>query len=139
MSATASNAAAYCMHGDSDLAARVHLNRDTGSTVQLFARAGAVVQMAGYNSTVEALAAGVRAVLVPRRAPRREQAIRASRLASLGLADVVDETASPDEVAWLLDQPRLLPAGACERAGMSLDGAAFAARLLTSQLLAIIA
>ena len=127
------------MDGDSDLAARVHLSRDTGSTVQLFARAGAVVQMAGYNSTIETLAAGVRPVLVPRRSPRREQAIRASRLASLGLADVVDETASPDEVAWLLDQPRLLPAGACERAGMSLDGAAFAARLITSHLLASIA
>lgn len=123
--------ASQTMAGDPDLAARVQLSRDTGSTVQLFAGAGAVVQMAGYNSTLESLAAGVRAVLVPRRSPRREQAIRASRLASLGLADVVDESASPDEVAWLLDQPRLLPAGACERAGMSLDGASFAAQLLT--------
>lgn len=121
------------MGGDSDLAGRVQLSRDTGSTVQMFAGAGAVVQMAGYNSTLEALSAGVRSVLVPRRSPRREQAIRASRLASLGLADVVDETASPDELAWLLDQPRLLPEGACERAGISLEGAAFAAQLLTSR------
>lgn len=127
------------MDGDLDLAARVHLSRDTGSTVQLFAGAGAVVQMAGYNSTIEALSAGVRAVLVPRRSPRREQAIRASRLASLGLADVVDETASPDEVAWLLDQPRLLPDGACERAGISLNGATFAAAMLTSRALALVA
>lgn len=124
------------MGGDCDLTARVHLSRDTGSTVQLFAGAGAVVQMAGYNSTIEALSAGLRAVLVPRRSPRREQAIRASRLASLGLADVVDETASPDEVAWLMDQPRLLPDGACERAGISLNGATFAAELLTSGVLA---
>ena len=58
-----------------------------------------VVQMAGYNSTFEALAAGVRPVLVPRRSPRREQAIRAGRLASLGLADVVDERA-PGEPRW---------------------------------------
>ena len=127
------------MDGDTDLAARVQLSRDTGSTVQLFAGAGAVVQMAGYNSTLEALSAGVRAVLIPRRSPRREQAIRASRLASLGLADVVDETASPDEVAWLLDQPRLLPEGACERAGISLDGATFAASLLSSRVLARVA
>ena len=127
------------MRGDSDLAARVELSRDTGSTVQLFARAGAVVQMCGYNSTIEALSAGVRAVLIPRRSPRREQAIRASRLASLGLADVVDESASPDEVSWLLDQPRLLPDGACERAGISLDGASYAARMLTSRALAAVA
>jgi len=119
--------------GDSNLGSRVRLSRDSGSTVQLFAGAGAVVQMAGYNSTLEALAAGLRAVLVPRRSPRREQAIRAGRLASLGLADVVDESASPDEVAWLLDQPRLLPEDACERAGMSLEGATVAARLLTSR------
>lgn len=117
-------------------AGQVELSRDTGSTVGLFARAGAVVQMAGYNSTAEALAAGLRAILVPRRWPRREQAIRAGRLAALGLADVVDESASPDEVAWLLDQPRLLPDGACARAGISLDGAAFTARLLTSRALA---
>jgi predicted glycosyltransferase len=127
------------MGADSDLAARVELSRDTGSTVQLFAAAGAVVQMAGYNSSVEALSAGVRAVLIPRRSPRREQAIRASRLASLGLADVVDETASPDEVAWLLNQPRLLPDGACERAGISLDGATFAAEMLTSRALVAVA
>ena len=57
----------------------------------LFARAEAVLCMAGYNSTLEALAAGRRPILVPRRSPRREQAIRAWRLAALGLADVVDE------------------------------------------------
>ena len=44
---------------------------------ELLSRAAASLQMAGYNSTVEALAAGVRPLLVPRRAPRREQAIRA--------------------------------------------------------------
>jgi predicted glycosyltransferase len=127
------------MGAGSDLSSRVQLSRDTGSTVQLFAGAGAVVQMAGYNSTVEALSAGVRAVLIPRRSPRREQAIRASRLASLGLADVVDERASPDEVAWLLEQPRLLPPNACERAGISLRGAAFAAETLTSRALVAVA
>ena len=127
------------MGADPGLAARVDLKRDIGSTVDLFASAGSVVQMCGYNSTVEALAAGVRPVLVLRRAPRREQAIRAGRLAALGLADVVDETASPEEVAWLLDQPRLLADGACDRAGISLDGAAVAARTLTCRALAAVA
>lgn len=102
---------------------RVRLVRDAPGCADLFARAGSVVQMAGYNSTFESLAAGVRPVLVPRRSPRREQAIRASRLSALGLADVVDENAPADEVAWLLSRPRLLPSGALERAGIALDGA----------------
>jgi predicted glycosyltransferase len=127
------------VRGDRELAGRLELRRGGGSTVDLFAGAGAVVQMCGYNSTVEALAAGQRAILVPRRAPRREQAIRAGRLASLGLADVLDETATPEEVAWLLDQPRRLSRTACRRAGISFDGAATAAAALTSRALEAVA
>ncbi len=102
---------------------RIQYVRDAPDTLTFLARAGAVIQMAGYNSTVEALAAGLRPILVPRRAPRREQAIRASRLASLGLADVIDSDARAPEVAWLLDRPRRLAPGAVERAGLQLDGA----------------
>lgn len=115
---------------DRATAGRVVLERDGGSAVRWFARAGAAVQMAGYNSTAECLAVGIRPVLVPRRAPRREQAIRAGRLACLGLADVVDEDASPAEVAWLLDQPRRIGAGALRAGGLLLDGAARAAEHL---------
>lgn len=116
-----------------ELGDRVRLVHDGGATVRWLARAGSAVQMAGYNSTVECLAAGIRPVLVPRRAPRREQAIRAGRLAFLGLADMVDESAHPEEVAWLLDRPRELPAGACEAAGLHFDGAARAAELLVAE------
>ncbi|HEX9992054.1 MAG TPA: hypothetical protein VGB14_03915 [Acidimicrobiales bacterium] len=112
------------------LGGRVELVRDTPGCGPLFAGAGSVVQMAGYNSTFEALAAGIRPILVPRRTPRREQAIRASRLAALGVADVVDEPAPADEVAWLLGRPRLLPAGALDAAGIALDGAERAAAAL---------
>ena len=66
------------------------------------------------------------------RSPRREQAIRAARLAGLGLADVVDEDASPEEVAWLLARPRTLPAGALAASGVALDGASRAARVLAA-------
>lgn len=48
----------------------------------LIAGATAVVAMAGYNSVVEILSAGVPALLWPRELPRREQAIRAERLAA---------------------------------------------------------
>jgi predicted glycosyltransferase len=112
---------------DNDSGDKLHVLRNTADSVSLMARAGAVIQMAGYNSTLEALAAGVRPILVPRRAPRREQAIRALRLASMGVADVVDRDASPDEVAWLLGRPRVLAPGALEAAGIRLDGAERAA------------
>jgi predicted glycosyltransferase len=128
----ASAAAERALVADPALRRRVRVLRGTPGCGELFATAGSVVQMAGYNSTVEALAAGLRPVLVPRRSPRREQAIRASRLAALDLADVVDEAAPADEVAWLLRRPRSLPDGALARAGIDLDGATRAATRLSS-------
>ncbi len=112
------------------LADRVELRTNVASCPELLSRAGAVVQMAGYNSTFEALAAGLRPILVPRRNPRREQAIRACRLAAFGLADVVDEAAHPDEVAWLLSRSRHLAEGELQRSGLRLDGASVAATML---------
>lgn len=53
---------------------------------RLLAESDAVVAMAGYNSVAEIMQARVPALLLPRTAPRREQAIRAERLAGLGLA-----------------------------------------------------
>jgi len=124
-------AADHRISDDPALAGRVELKRDVPGCGDLFARADAVVQMAGYNPTVESLAAGIRPVLVPRRSPRREQAIRASRLTAMGLADVVDEGAPADEVAWLLTRSRLLADGQLRAAGLDLDGAQVAAAALT--------
>jgi predicted glycosyltransferase len=53
------------------------------------AQASVVVTMGGYNSLCEAVAAGARTVVIPRVAPRREQAIRAELFAQRGLLDVV--------------------------------------------------
>jgi predicted glycosyltransferase len=114
------------------LAGRIRLVRDTPGCGPLYARADRVVQMAGYNSTFECLAAGIRPVLVPRRTPRREQVIRATRLAALGLADVVDEPASAAEVAWLLRRPRALGPTDLVDAGIRLDGAGRAADRLVA-------
>lgn len=62
--------------------------RDFAADCQdLIASASAVVAMAGYNTTVELLAAGVPALLVPRVHPRLEQDIRARHLAARGLVD----------------------------------------------------
>ena len=61
----------------------------------ILASASGVVAMAGYNTVVEILSAGVPALLVPRRKPRMEQSIRARRLAALD-GDFVSVTDSPD-------------------------------------------
>jgi predicted glycosyltransferase len=114
----------------SPAAGRVEVVRDLDGCGRLFGRSAAVIQMAGYNSTFEALAAGNRPILVPRRQPRLEQHIRAERLAVLGLADVVDEDAGSAEVDALLDRPRHLARERVVRSGIDLDGAPRAARHL---------
>jgi predicted glycosyltransferase len=106
---------------------RLRIVRSVSDCGALFASASGSLQMAGYNSTYEALAAGLRPVVVPRREPRREQAIRATRLGALGLADVVDTGASLPEVGWLFDRPRRLDRGALASADVRLDGAEVAA------------
>lgn len=69
----------------------------------LLAGAEAVVAMGGYNTTVELLALGIPALIVPRTKPRREQLIRAERLAALGLLDLLHPAAlSPQALSdWL--------------------------------------
>ncbi len=57
---------------------------------RLIAESDAVVGMAGYNSVAEIMQARVPAVLLPRTAPRREQAIRAQRLAALELVRTLE-------------------------------------------------
>jgi len=59
---------------------------------QWICRAHAVVSMGGYNSVSEILGTATPALIVPRRAPRREQTIRALALASVGAVD----TLAPD-------------------------------------------
>jgi predicted glycosyltransferase len=100
------------------------------SCADLYAIAGASLQMAGYNSTAEALVAGVRPLLMPRRSPRREQAIRAGRLAALGLADVVDYGTTAEELVWCLQRPRRLGPAALADVGINVDGAFEAAAAL---------
>jgi predicted glycosyltransferase len=106
---------------------RLLVHEGMSECLALFARAGAVIQMAGYNSTFEALRAGHRSVLVPRRHPRQEQAIRASRLAALGLVDVVEPDASPKGLLRLLDRPRMVNPNTIARSGIDMRGAERAA------------
>ena len=73
----------------------------------LLARAARIVAMGGYNSVCEILSLGKPALIVPRVVPRREQAIRAERLRTMGLLDVLSADAlSPQRISdWLFSDP----------------------------------
>ena len=62
----------------------------------LMARAAGVVAMGGYNTFCEILSFDQRAVIVPRRKPRMEQFIRASRAEELGLVSMLTDLDARD-------------------------------------------
>ncbi len=70
--------------------------------------AAGVVAMGGYNTFCEILSLDKRALIVPRRTPRMEQYIRASRARELGLISMlVDDT--PRDPAVMAEALRTLP------------------------------
>jgi len=87
----------------------------------LIAAADAVVAMGGYNSVTEILASARPALLVPRVHPRREQLLRAERLARRGLVRMLHpEHAKPER---LLEEIETLLAGTHPGAAGSHAGA----------------
>ncbi|HPG26825.1 MAG: glycosyltransferase [Spirochaetaceae bacterium] len=73
----------------------------------LVAGASSVISMGGHNSVSEILSFDRPALIVPRVSPRREQWVRAHRLARLGLVDVLDPAElEPERLAgWLEKTP----------------------------------
>ncbi len=84
------------------------------------AASDAIVGMAGYNTTTETLQSGVPAVLLPRTHPRREQEIRADRLARLGLVQTLPNP-TPETLRGALE--RALSRRPSQVDGLRLDGA----------------
>jgi predicted glycosyltransferase len=75
--------------------------------VALTAGAAAIIAMGGYNTVCEVLSLDRPALIVPRAAPRAEQAIRAERLAARGLIDVLPaEALDPIALARWIRSPR---------------------------------
>ena len=99
----------------------------------LFANSLLSVSQAGYNTVVEGLRLGKPMVLVPfETASETEQRIRAERLASLGLAEAVWESAlAASSLARAIDAAYRRPvrAGPGLAVALNLDGAATTARL----------
>lgn len=81
--------------------------------MSLQAAADVVLAMGGYNTVCELLTCGRRAVVVPRVRPGQEQAIRADRMARLGLLTMLH----PDE----LSPAALMAALASELAALHAD------------------
>ena len=74
---------------------RLRVIEFVNETAPLLLAAERVVTMGGYNSVCEALSYGVRALVVPRVWPRREQLVRAEHFAKLGLLEMLH----PDELS----------------------------------------
>jgi predicted glycosyltransferase len=102
----------------------------------LLARAELSISQAGYNTCVDLLRTGVRALLVPFEAGREtEQRLRAERLQALGLADLISEEGLTGEILATAAQKRFatpLPAPA----SLSLDGARRSVAIVESLALA---
>lgn len=87
------------------------------------AQADLVVSMGGYNTTCELLSTGSRALVLPRSHPRREQAIRAKRLAQLGLIETaLPERTEPTALAARIDTLLTAPASAGRAGVLPMDG-----------------
>jgi predicted glycosyltransferase len=74
--------------------------------IALMAGAAAIIAMGGYNTVCEVLSLKRPALIVPRAAPRAEQAIRAERLVAHGLIDLLSADAlDPVTLAhWMRSQ-----------------------------------
>jgi predicted glycosyltransferase len=85
------------------------------------ALADCVIAMPGYNTVCDILSHGLRAVVVPRNGPSREQSLRAARLQEWGLARVVTRD-QLDGAELALAVREALAADAPPAAPVPLDG-----------------
>ncbi len=94
----------------------VHTVEHLAEPAAVAARAAAVVTRGGYNSLCELIGLGVPTIVVPRRAPRLEQVLRADAFAERGLVELIDD--STDLRSAL---PRLLRSATSNRSSFRLD------------------
>lgn len=65
----------------------IHVVDFVAEPLKLMQEAECIISMGGYNTVTEILSFNERALIVPRISPRKEQWIRASRLAEMGIID----------------------------------------------------
>jgi len=109
------------------------------STSPFMADADLVICTAGYNTTVQVLRYGKRALMVPRVMHRREQLLRATKLSDLGLVNMLTpDQVTPKrlaaEIRLMLDNPREPLAEARAKGVFDFEGATHLAEYCASLL-----
>jgi predicted glycosyltransferase len=110
--------------------AGIELERSRRDFTTLLANCVLSVSQAGYNTVMEIVRAGARAVVVPFAAGHEtEQSLRARCFAERGLLEVVEESAlAPDTLAAAIDRAAQRPRGS--PTAINLDGARRSAALI---------
>ncbi len=114
----------------------VIVERNRADFPQLLRRCRVSISQGGYNTLMEVLAAGARAVVVPfADVHEREQAVRARLFAARGLIDVVEaDDLDPERLARGIDRALTRSGRGREHDPPRLDGAARSAELLARRL-----
>ncbi|MEP7083206.1 MAG: glycosyltransferase [Betaproteobacteria bacterium] len=130
INASAADAAAIEALAGRAIGGRVVVERTRADFTTLLRNCALSISQAGYNTTMEILDAGARAVVVPfAGGSETEQAFRANLLAQQGQLQVVEEAAlSPAVLAAAID--RAARGRAAARDAIDLDGAQRSAALL---------
>jgi len=104
----------------------VRLRNFVPSTAALLRRADLVIATAGYNTVTDILSLARRAILIPRVLYRKEQLLRAERLAALGLVDCLHPERVTPESLFAAVQKAMAdePLVRARQRGLPLEGAA---------------
>ena len=109
----------------------LHVLTSMNDTYSYLQAADLVVAMAGYNTTVEILQTGRRAILVPRRGPSAEQRTHTRLFANLGWIDTLDpDDLSIDNLAMLVKRNLQLGTNVVPPTQPNLNGRQAAAQWL---------
>jgi predicted glycosyltransferase len=112
----------------------VQVKTTVGDSMSPINAAHVVVCMAGYNTLLEVLRFGKRAIVVPRPGPSAEQIMRARLFSRCGLVDVLEpEKRGAFELAQALEQALSCPQPVPTRP-LDLDGVARASAALLAEL-----
>ena len=117
----------------------VVLHKSVDDIYSLLRNSDLVIATGGYNTTIEALTYANRALIIPRVTMRREQQIRADKLASLGLVSTLHpETLTTKQLFSQIKRQLALSEAPLEKARrektINLDGAERAAEALGEML-----